>query len=187
MKILIRSIQFFFLYLGSLLFGSFAVSWFVLRQRFLGDVLPNCYTVNRFLYRGGRPSPRGIQELAEKGVKTIIHLCTGNIYLKPRRAAFHQFNIIHIPFYPYRPTDEIMITFLRNLLDKANGPTYVHCFHGVDRTGVVCAMYRIIVEGWPKEKAIQEMKHKGLHWWHRNMVNYVQNMDVDFIRQKVLE
>ena len=187
MRAFLNSVQFFFLYLGSLLFGSFAVSWFLLRQRFLGDVLPNYYAINNSLYRGGRPSPNGIQELAKRGVKTIIHLCTGDIYLKPKRAAFHQFNIIHIPFYPYRPTDKIMITVLRKLLDETNGPTYVHCFHGVDRTGVVCAMYRIIIENWPKEKAIREMKKRGLHWWHRNMVQYVQDINIDFIREKVLE
>lgn len=180
-------VRFFFLYISSLLFGSFAVSWFVLRQRFFGEILPNYYAVNDTFYRGGRPSLPGIQELAEKGVKTIIHLCTGNIYLKRHRLqAYDQFNVIHIPFYPYWPTDEIAITFLQEVLNPKNGPTYVHCFHGVDRTGLMCAIYRVIVQGWPKEKAIEEMKKKGLHWWHSNMVRYIENMNVDFIRQSVL-
>ena len=37
----------------------------------------------------------------------------------------------------------------------------VHCQHGADRTGTMCAMYRILREGWTADDAIDEMKNGG--------------------------
>lgn len=45
-------------------------------------------------------------------------------------------------------------------------PIYVHCKAGVDRTGMVCAAYRMEVQGWDKKRAIAEMKDLGMHWWY---------------------
>ena len=42
--------------------------------------------------------------------------------------------------------------------------TLAHCLHGVDRTGIVCGGYRIIVQDWDVEKAWQEALSFGLHW-----------------------
>jgi hypothetical protein len=36
-----------------------------------------------------------------------------------------------------------------------NGPTYVHCYHGQDRTGMAVAMYRV-ANGWSLRKALKE-------------------------------
>lgn len=41
--------------------------------------------------------------------------------------------------------------------------TYIHCLHGEDRTGLVVALYRIRIQGWPKEKARKEMIDNGFH------------------------
>jgi hypothetical protein len=41
--------------------------------------------------------------------------------------------------------------------------TYVHCLHGVDRTGFVIAAYRVKVQGWTWEEAYGEMLHLGFH------------------------
>jgi protein-tyrosine phosphatase len=43
------------------------------------------------------------------------------------------------------------------------GHTLVHCEHGVDRTGIVCAAYRITRQGWTVEKAVSEMYSLGFH------------------------
>ncbi|MGC5802764.1 tyrosine-protein phosphatase [Ralstonia pseudosolanacearum] len=55
-----------------------------------------------------------------------------------------------------------------NLVEKAineitaaagNGPVYVHCSHGQDRTGLVVALYRMRVQGYCRKKADDERKH----------------------------
>lgn len=40
--------------------------------------------------------------------------------------------------------------------------------HGSDRTGTMCALYRIAVQGWSKEDAIREMTAGGFGF-HRIM------------------
>jgi protein tyrosine/serine phosphatase len=42
---------------------------------------------------------------------------------------------------------------------------YLHCEHGVDRTGLVAALFRVQIENWPPQKAFEEWQnygHKGL-------------------------
>ena len=47
-------------------------------------------------------------------------------------------------------------------MDDTNAvPVLVHCQHGADRTGSMCALYRIMRQGWKVEDAITEMKDGG--------------------------
>ncbi len=47
--------------------------------------------------------------------------------------------------------------------DMQKGPILVHCLHGNDRTGIVIAAYRILINGWTVEKAKNEMYAHGFH------------------------
>lgn len=180
-KIAVNSI----FYLLALICGGFEVAILCIRQRLFGFQLPNYHVVEKELHRGGRPSQDGIKELARKGVKTIINLRVGDFNQKVIKEYYSdEMRSIHLPFFPYEPCDQLMIDFLKIICNKNHTPAYVHCFHGADRTGAVVAMYRIIVQGWDKEDAITEMKHKGLHWWHNNMVEYIRGMDIDYIRRE---
>ncbi len=168
--------------------GGVEVIWFYIRQRFLGNRLPNYFVVeDETLHRGGQPSARGLQDLTKSGIKTIINLRLGKFSQKVIDAyANDQIRVFHLPFSPFEPADHIMINFLKILLNPSHTPAFVHCFHGADRTGAVCAIYRIIVQNWDKERAIAEMRKKGLHWWHTNMIDYINNIDVPSLR-KLLE
>lgn len=50
--------------------------------------------------------------------------------------------------------------FLR-VVDNADGPVLVHCFAGLHRTGVYCAVYRMERHGWSNADAIAEMYSVG--------------------------
>ena len=57
--------------------------------------------------------------------------------------------------------DKYVDEFL-SIVDDTNAvPVLVHCQHGADRTGTMCAMYRILREGWTVDDAIDEMKNGG--------------------------
>lgn len=43
------------------------------------------------------------------------------------------------------------------------GVTYVHCAHGVDRTGLAIASWRILFDGWTVDQARDEMFARGFH------------------------
>ena len=45
-----------------------------------------------------------------------------------------------------------------------NKPLYVHCEHGVDRTGMVCAAFRVIAQNWSPMMAAREALTHGMHW-----------------------
>ena len=164
--------------------GGIEVIWFYVRQNVFGNRLPNYSVVDETaLHRGGQPSTTGVHELAQQGIKTIINLRLGNFSKKViEEYSQHRLRIVHLPFSPHEPQDQIMIDFLNVLLNPTCRPAFVHCFHGADRTGVVCAIYRIVVQGWDKERAIAEMKTRGLHWWHTNMIDYINNLDVNAIQ-----
>lgn len=46
-------------------------------------------------------------------------------------------------------------------LEELNQPTYVHCEHGVNRTGLVCALYRVRYCGWSGKQAVNEWHGYG--------------------------
>jgi protein tyrosine/serine phosphatase len=57
--------------------------------------------------------------------------------------------------------------------DPADGPVFVHCRRGADRTGTVIACYRIAHDGWQNLKALDEARTFGMSWLERAMRSYV--------------
>ena len=51
--------------------------------------------------------------------------------------------------------------FLRAADDPYAGPLLIHCFAGLHRTGVFCAVYRMERDGWTNAEAIAEMYAVG--------------------------
>ena len=80
-----------------------------------------------------------------------------------------------------------MVDFLRIVSTAEFQPVLVHCRHGSDRTGMMVAIYRIVVEGWTKAQAIDEMVNGGYgyHPVWRNLVRYIDALDVDAIRAEL--
>lgn len=83
--------------------------------------------------------------------------------------------------------DEDIVAALR-IMVAAEQPLLVHCFHGADRTGVVVAMYRMVVQHWPREKAIAELTDPR-HGHHSevfpNIREYLETVDLESIRRQV--
>ena len=85
----------------------------------------------------------------------------------------------------------VAASFMRDLSDlsddKDDGPFLVHCRHGADRTGVACAMFRIVEQGWSRVDAIREMKDGGFgfHPLWKNIPRYLEKVDVAKIRRGV--
>ena len=147
--------------------------------------LPNLHQVTTNLYRGAQPTSRGMAQLKAMGIKTVINLRAfhsdkdelSGSDLKPSR--------LHMK--AWHGEDEDVIRFLRIVSNTNNLPAFVHCQHGADRTGMVCAMYRITVCGWTKQEAINEMTQGdfGFHGMWKNLVTYLKKVDVEAIKQQV--
>ncbi|MBI5273833.1 MAG: tyrosine-protein phosphatase [Chlamydiales bacterium] len=169
-----------------MLCGTIEVIVFFIRQFLFKNYLPNYDAVeDSKLYRGGQPSDIGIAQLASEGIKTIIILRTDCNMDRVVEKSKGIITPVHIPFNPYRPNLDMLKQFLMIMKQQKNLPVYIHCFHGSDRTGMFCAIYRIIFHGWNKEKAIKEMKEYGAHWWHYNLIRFIKNIDVEALKEEL--
>lgn len=156
-----------------------------LDRKILKDDLSNFHKVGPKLYRGGQPLGDGFFKLKRLGIKTVLNLRVVDTDIFHVEAT--GLNYIHISFRPHLPRDSDVIAFLQVMKDEANTPVYLHCYHGSDRTGMLCAIYRIFFDGWNKNRALQEMIHGefGFHeFFQQNLISYIKKMDVDAIRKK---
>lgn len=146
--------------------------------------LPNLHRVSDDLYRGAQPTAAGFRELQAMGVKTVINLR----YFFNERAEIAGTDLAYeeIPMHSWHAEDEDVVRFLRLVADKSRAPFFVHCHYGADRSGMLTGVYRIVVQGWSKEEAIAEMLRGefGFHVIWQNLVDYLQNLDVEKLKQQ---
>lgn len=144
--------------------------------------VPNLHQVTPNLYRSAQPTAEGMRNLERMGIRTVINLrafhsdsdevadtalVTENIYMKT-----------------WHPEAEDVVRFLRIVNDPSRGPFLVHCQHGADRTGTMSAIYRITVQGWTKEQALEEMTEDGFgfHAIWQNLPPWIEALDVQQIK-----
>jgi len=145
----------------------------------------NLHKVSGKLFRGAQPTAEGMGELKKLGVRTVVNLrlsASDRDEIGETGLAYE-----HIYFNPYNPEDKEMVRFLQIVTDPQRAPAFVHCRHGSDRTGTMCALYRIAVQGWDKEDAIKEMTEHDLGFhdeFFQNLVDYLRKLDVENIRQR---
>ena len=71
------------------------------------------------------------------------------------------------------PANETVFKVLALLQSSGAGPIFIHCLRGMDRTGAVIACYRIAHDGWGNQKALEEAKSYGMHWFEIGLKLYV--------------
>jgi protein tyrosine/serine phosphatase len=146
--------------------------------------LSNFYEVTTNLYRGAQPSAEGMKELKLMGVKTVLNL--RSFHSDYGLVSSGEMKLARLHMKPWHAEDEDVVEFLKIASNTNNLPLFVHCQHGADRTGMICAMYRVVICGWTKEAAIQEMKEGGFHFysgWH-DLVDYINKVDVEALKKR---
>jgi protein tyrosine phosphatase (PTP) superfamily phosphohydrolase (DUF442 family) len=132
------------------------------------------------LWRGGQPLVQAdMVQLAHIGIKKIIKL---NSDQSSDEIAWCKSLGIQLDYIPlsgfWAPSDANMKVIQDSLFISGISqiPTFVHCEHGEDRTGLVLGIVRVKIFGWTKEKAFQEMLANGFHpfllgllwyWWKK--------------------
>jgi len=153
--------------------------------------LPNLNRINSVLYRSAQPTKEGFEFLShqprlypsDQPIKTVVSL---RAFHEDRAVMPNQspLRLEQIRFKTWHPEHEDIIKFLRIATTPALQPILVHCQHGSDRTGTMIAIYRIVVEGWTKEQAKEEMVHGnfGFHPIWQNLLHFIDDLDVDALR-----
>jgi len=146
--------------------------------------LSNFYEVTTNLYRGAQPTPQGMTELHAMGIKTVLNL--RSFHSDHGLVSSGELKLARLHMKPWHAEDEDVVAFLKIASNTNNLPLFVHCQRGADRTGMICAMYRVVICGWTKDAAIQEMKEGGFHFntgW-KNLVDYVNRVDVEALKKR---
>jgi len=147
--------------------------------------LPNLHKVSDRLYRGAQPTAEGMEQLKAMGVRTVVNL--RKFHSDRDEIGDTGLAYEHIYFNPLHPEDKEVVRFLQIATDKTRTPAFVHCQHGADRTGTVCALYRIIVQGWSRDEAIREMTD-GPFGHHEavfgNLRHYIRELDIEAIKKR---
>lgn len=146
--------------------------------------LPNFHKVTNDLYRGAQPTAEGIRQLKKLGIKTILNLRT--FHSDKDEIGETKVDYEHIRSTIWHPKEKEIIRFLQIVTNKHHTPVFVHCMHGADRTGVMCAVYRLAICGWTKEEAIDEMT-KGGFGFHKiwgSLITCIEELDISDIMQK---
>jgi len=147
----------------------------------------NCFKVSDSLYRGKQPTPEGFLELKKLGIRTVVNLRAFHSDADEiRESGVEGFQTVRISFKTWHAEDEDVVKFLKTVGDPAKAPVFVHCMHGSDRTGLMCAIYRVAVQGWSKDGALEEMT-KGPYGFHsvwKNLPKYFKELDVEKLRKE---
>lgn len=147
--------------------------------------LKNFAKVSETLYRGEQPTAEGFKELKKMGVKTVLSLRafhSDRSMLKGLGLYYKRMGI-----YTWNFKDDYVVNFLKLVTDPKYQPVFVHCQHGADRTGTMCAVYRVVVQGWKMSDAIKEMENFGFHEIWSNLKTYLNSLDSKKIMNEVIK
>lgn len=148
-----------------------------------GTTVKNLNRVTPWLYRSAQPDAAGLRELEKLGVKTTIDF--RDFHDDEKQARGTKLRLQRVKMDAWHIADKDIARALALLSRKENGPFVVHCRHGADRTGVVCAMYRLVEEHLSREEVIRELTDGGygFHSMWTNIPRYLRNVDIEKIRR----
>lgn len=139
----------------------------------------NAGKIHEVLFRGAQPKESGLAELKKLGITTIVDL-RGEDREKSEweRGAAERLGIrfVHLPVSGWAPpSNEQVAQFLALFRDDPHQKVFVHCRFGDDRTGVFVAAYRMAVDRWSPEQAMEEMYFFGFNgFWHPSMKKFIR-------------
>lgn len=147
--------------------------------------VPNFHKVSENLYRSAQPTEEGMKNLKKMGIKTIVNLRSFHSDRDEIGETGLQYE--HIFMKAWHPERKEIIKFLKIVSNPENTPVLVHCQHGADRTGTMCAVYRMVFENWSKEDALKEMKEGGynFHSVWINLEPWIKKLDIEKIKKEI--
>ena len=132
------------------------------------------YKVEEGIWRGPRLTREELETLNPASVINLENdhraVCDEEIYCKSKNIRFYNIPMSEM----FAPSQRKLIDGVVKL-DCVQKPVYIHCLHGVDRTGFVIAAYRMLLQYWSLEKAYQECLDYGHNvfwywWWKRSLI-----------------
>ena len=150
------------------------------------EIPTSCVVSPDGLWRGSRPRRAGAEWLLCHGVRTVVNLewlyddmkafqvAQPSKVLSEKIAYFRIRESESYVLLPPSVLDSDVAKFLA-IVKTQPKPIYVHCRSGQNRTGVMVAAYRVLLEGWSPKDAKDEMgKYKGI--WFKLDAKYIDSL-----------
>jgi len=152
-------------------------------QPFARAGLPNLHQVTPMLYRSAQPDVAGVAGIDGLGIRTVLSLRESNTDAPLARRS--RVDFLRHPLWTWHVEDDDVLAVLRILTDPKRQPVLLHCKHGADRTGLMIASYRVVVQDWSKQAALAEMKQGGygFHPVWRNIERRLLALDTEKLRE----
>lgn len=134
-------------------------------QQALKEDVPRILCVDERISTGGQPTDAAFAKLAANGYHAVLNLRTASegVDLKHEQDAVQAAGMryINIPVVSSAPKADQVDEFVRAVKDKDNHPMLIHC-GTANRVGAFWMIYRVIEQGWPEDKALDEATIIGL-------------------------
>jgi protein tyrosine phosphatase (PTP) superfamily phosphohydrolase (DUF442 family) len=144
----------------------------------------NLHKVSDTLFRSAQPSAEGMKNLKAMGIETIVNL--RSFHSDRDKIMETGLAYEHIYMKAWHPEGEDAVRFLQIVTNSKRTPVLIHCQHGADRTGAMCAIYRVAVQGWSREEALKEMTEGGFefHGIWQDLVQWISALDMEEIKKR---
>jgi uncharacterized protein (TIGR01244 family) len=134
-------------------------------EQSLKDDIPRVLCVDKNFTTGGQPSERAYEKLAANGFKSVLSLRTANegVDLGRERELIEKsgMRFVSIPVVSSQPTPEQAEEFIKTVKNNSLQPMLIHCA-SANRVGAFWMIYRVLDQGWPEDKALDEATKIGL-------------------------
>lgn len=147
--------------------------------------IENLHKVDEKLYRSAQPSKSDFKRLYDYGIRYDLNL--RQLHDDKEKLGDLPIDYHRIPINTSKMSYDQLVEAVAYLA-KAKGKALVHCLHGSDRTGTVVAGYRMAVNGWGKEKAIDEFINGGFGYhtfWFPNLPKLLESINEEKFREDV--
>ena len=142
----------------------------------------NLHQMTPTLYRSALPDSTALPVLQNLKIGTVINFLSESDAPWLKTSDIKQ---VQLTYRTNHVDDADVLAALRAIQEaETQGPVLMHCKHGSDRTGLMAAMYRVVIQGWSKEDALNEMTLGGYgsSSGFKDGVRYMMKADIDKLR-----
>lgn len=151
----------------------------------MGITLDNFDKVTPDIWRSEQPSDSEFKQLKANGLRSVLNL--REYHTDDDEAAGLDLVLYHVKIEAGSLSADELLRCLQIIRD-APKPILIHCMHGSDRTGAVCAAYRIVFQKQEIEVAIEEMTDGGFGFHniiYANIPRLFRKTDFDAMKQAI--
>ena len=154
---------------------------------FLRAVWTNYYPVSKDVWRSNQPTHKRFMKYRDMGIRSVINLRGVDLqchYLFEKESCDMLGIELHSTvLWARSAANRENIVAVIDLMRTVKKPMMFHCKSGADRAGFCAAMYQMIFDGVPVQKAREQLSLKFIHlkWGKTGVQDYI--LDVFEARQ----